>query len=241
MTNAAVTLHDEIERVLHVAGGGPLSARQIADAVTAAGRYSKADGSRVSTQQIHARISRRPGLFERTADGIRLRSPTATLETGASRDVLVTGDLGRDWFWEGNIQAALARHLASDGWAVEQTADTASRERGIDLVASKDGRRMAVEVKGYPATVYARGPKAGTPKPTAPTNQARHWYGQALLAAILTDAYDERALAFPDFPRYRDLHRRSAWALRSLRIAVYLVSEDGSVEQLGGDDMRPEV
>jgi hypothetical protein len=234
-------LHDEIERVLRDAGGGPLSARQLADAVGAAGRYGKADGSRVSPQQIHARVSKRPDLFERTPDGIRLRGPAAPVEATTSRDPVATGGLGHDWFWEGNVQAALARHLIADGWSVEQTADTASRERGIDLVASRPGRRMAVEVKGYPATVYARGPKAGTPKPTAPTNQARHWYGQALLAAVLTDDYDERALAFPDFPRYRELLRRSEWALRSLRIAVYLVREDGSVEPLVLDDKRDDV
>lgn len=241
MTSAAGTLHEEIERVLRVAGGGPLSARQLAEGVAAAGRYGKADGSRVSAQQIHARVSKRPDLFERTPHGIRLRSPAATVETTAPRDPAGTYDWGHEWFWEGNVQAALARHLAADGWAIEQTADTASRERGIDLVASKPGRRMAVEVKGYPATVYARGPRAGTPKPTAPTNQARHWYGQALLAAILTENYDERVLAFPDFPRYRELLTRSDWALRSLRIAVYLVSEYGSVEQVGHGNVQGRV
>jgi hypothetical protein len=229
----AVTLHEEIERVLGLRGGGPAGAQQIADAVNASGRYSKHDGSRISAQQIHARVSKHPETFERTPDGIRLRNGASTRPASSPQagGAASTGVLGTEpWYWEGNVQAALASHLLAGGWKVEQTANTATRERGIDLVATKGARRMAVEVKGYPATVYARGPKAGQPKPTAPTNQARHWFGQALLAAIVTEGFPNRALAFPDFPRYRELIRRSSWALRALEIDVYLVAEDGSVD-----------
>ena len=83
-----------------------------------------------------------------------------------------------DWFWEGNVQAAVADYLVGDGWTIEQAADTASRARGIDLLASKDGRSLAVEVKGYPSTTYVRGEQQGMPKRTNPTNQAPKWFAQ---------------------------------------------------------------
>jgi hypothetical protein len=51
----------------------------------------------------------------------------------------------------------VARFLISAGWTIESAADTASRQRGIDLVATKRGHRLAVEAKGYPGTVYGSG------------------------------------------------------------------------------------
>jgi Holliday junction resolvase-like predicted endonuclease len=140
-----------------------------------------------------------------------------------------------DWFWEGNVQAAVATHLAGEGWIIEASADTASRARGIDLLATKDGRTLAVEVKGYPSTTYARGAQQGMPKKTNPTNQAPKWFSQALVKAITStdgEGGPEVAVAFPDHPRFRGLLARSEWALRRLTIGVYLVHEDGAVERL---------
>jgi len=228
------TLHIEIERVLRLAGGGPMSAQAIAGAVASAGRYRKRDGSSVEAEQIHARVSKHPDRFERTREGIRLREGDATLDEPL---VEHAGDAAAPWYWEGYVQAGVARFLVAAGWTIESAADTASRQRGIDLVATKGGRRLAVEVKGYPGTVYARGERAGQPKPTAPTTQARHWFAQALLTAVLVGGSEDgakAALAFPDMPRFRDLIARSEWALRRLGVRVFLVSEGGDVEELFG-------
>jgi hypothetical protein len=140
-----------------------------------------------------------------------------------------------DWFWEGNVQDALAAYLRAEGWSVDQLADTASRARGIDILARKDGRTLAVEVKGYPSTTYARGEQQGMPKRTNPTNQAPKWFSQALVKAIRTtdgEGNPEVAIAFPDYPRFRSLIADSDWALRRLGIGVYLVSEGEAVERL---------
>lgn len=140
-----------------------------------------------------------------------------------------------DWFWEGNVQEALAAHLRSDGWSVDQLADTASRARGIDVLARKDGRTLAIEVKGYPSTTYARGEQQGMPKRTNPTNQAPKWFSQALVKAITTTnegGDPEVAIAFPDYPRFRSLIAKSEWALRRLGIGVYLIREEGVVERI---------
>jgi hypothetical protein len=139
-----------------------------------------------------------------------------------------------DWFWEGNVQTAVANYLAGEGWTIEQAADTASRARGIDLLATKDGRKLAVEVKGYPSATYARGAQQGMPKRTNPTNQAPKWFSQALFKAITStngEGGPEVAIAFPDHPRFRGLLAKSEWALRRLKIGVYLVREDGVVEK----------
>ncbi len=140
-----------------------------------------------------------------------------------------------DWFWEGSIQGALVEHLLTEGWTIDAAADTASRQRGIDVLASKDDRRLAVEVKGFPSTRYARGKKAGLPKPTAPALQARHWFAGALLTAIVTRSKFEKvelALAFPDVARFRNLIEQARWALEQTGIGIYLIQEGGGVEIL---------
>jgi hypothetical protein len=139
------------------------------------------------------------------------------------------------WYWEGNVQAQVARFLIAEGWAIESAADTASRQRGIDLVATKGDRRLAVEVKGYPETVYARGEKAGLPKPTPPGLQARHWLAHAILTAVTTRNADnqiEIARAFPDLPRYRDLLGEIEYAIDRLELRVFLSDESGRVTEL---------
>jgi len=42
-------------------------------------------------------------------------------------------------------------------------ADTESKAPGIDLLAVKGARWLAVEVKGYPSTTYDHGPKPRLP------------------------------------------------------------------------------
>lgn len=138
----------------------------------------------------------------------------------------------RSWFWEGHVQDALATHLRADGWEVRELADTETKAPGIDLLATKDERWLAVEVKGFPSTTYAHGPKRGQPKPTQPTNQARQWFSHALLGMMLLrdrrpDA--EIAICFPDFPTYRTLVARTKVSFGLLGFGVYLVAESGSV------------
>ena len=148
-----------------------------------------------------------------------------------------------DWFWEGEVQTAVARHLAAAGWTVERQADTSARERGVDILAVRGRRKLAVEVKGFPSTTYARGPKAGQPKPTAPTLQARHWFAEALLTSLLTksaNAKHEIALALPDVPRFREFVKATASALEQLYIGVYLVGENATVTRVI-DHHRPPI
>lgn len=140
------------------------------------------------------------------------------------------------WFWEGNVQAAVVRHLAAEGWHIRRVADTASRERGVDVEADRDGMRLLVEVKGYPAATYARGKRAGQPQPTPAPLQARAYFSNALLSGVLMSGDHEGArvaLAFPAMETYRALAERSQAALGRAGIELWLVEEDGSVLAVG--------
>lgn len=147
------------------------------------------------------------------------QSSAAPLTPGAS-----------DAWDEATTQAMLVRHLAGDGWLIEQVANTATRQHGVDVLATKDGVGWAIEVKGWPGTRYADPRRQTETKPTNPTVQARHWFATALLSALFNrDALPDRtcAMAFPDPPTYRSLAERTQSSLRTLGVVVLFVTEDG--------------
>jgi len=149
-------------------------------------------------------------------------------------------DASRWWAWEGNVQHQIAQHLRVEGWAVLREADTARGERGVDLLAEKDSTQLAIEVKGYPETTYARGPRRGEPKPTSPSLQASHWLANALMTAMKLvgdEQYDRVAIGLPDMPRYRSLLRQLSVALVRLNVDVLLVTEGGDVEFVRAADV----
>jgi hypothetical protein len=130
----------------------------------------------------------------------------------------------REWFWEGNVQAALCAWLASEGWALVQVMNTETRQQGTDIEATRGGVRLHVEVKGYPSE--------GASAP--PSLRATHYYAGALLKAVrLREEHpdDDVAMAFPDKPRYRTLLAETARSVRTLRITVFFIAESGSVTQ----------
>lgn len=136
----------------------------------------------------------------------------------------------RLWPHEAAVQGALVTWLAREGWRITRVADTETMERGTDVIADRDGIRLQVEVKGYPGTTYARGAKAGQPKPTPPTLQASHWLANALLKAMRMRGADEVAqvvIALPDHPRYRSILTEIDRILAAARIEAWLLDEGG--------------
>jgi hypothetical protein len=81
-------------------------------------------------------------------------------------------DVTADWYWEGKVVEAIARHLERDGWTIVTKANTHSKERGVDIHADKSGRTLLIEAKGYPSKNYRDPRRAAESKPTNPTNQA---------------------------------------------------------------------
>jgi hypothetical protein len=80
-------------------------------------------------------------------------------------------DVTAAWYWEGNVVEAI---LERTRWAIVSKADTHSKERGVDIYASRDDRTLLVEAKGYPSKNYRDPRRAGEVKATSPTNQAQH-------------------------------------------------------------------
>ncbi|HZR02744.1 MAG TPA: hypothetical protein VFA81_06215 [Burkholderiales bacterium] len=166
-------------------------------------------------------------------DNLWLGGPRSVIYDELGRDMM---DVTADWFWEGNVVEAIVRFLVQAGWTIEAKADTHSRERGVDIQASRDGRTLLVEAKGYPAKTYRDPRRAGEVKPTNPTNQAQQWYSHALLKVMrLQTKYPHAlvALGFPDFPRYRALFKDTHGGLAKLGVAMLTVRADGHVDTWG--------
>ncbi len=135
-------------------------------------------------------------------------------------------DVSRPWYWEGNVQRVIVGWLHGRGWRIESSADTASKQHGIDIIAMREGRRLLVSVKGYPQ---------GTMK-TNPSTQARHWFSHAVtdLIRYRTEHPEaELAIGVPDRGvTYRKLHERLEWAFERLPASVFWVTEIGLVEDV---------
>lgn len=147
-------------------------------------------------------------------------------------------DVTTDWFWEGNVVSALSIGSSSKGWKIERRADTHSKERGVDLEATRGSETLLIEAKGYPSKSYRDPRRSGELKPTNPTNQAQHWYSHALLKALRLQtlhSHAKIAIAFPDFPRYQALFRETKLGLEKLGIGVLFVSETGRICEWGID------
>ena len=160
----------------------------------------------------------------------RVPERSSTSDLPADTDVR---DVRTEWHWEGNVQAAVVAALVRAGWTIRRVADTALRERGVDIEAVLDGRSALIEVKGFPSKVYATGDRAGEPKPTSPSLQAKHWLADAVFATLRlrsAQAAAVVAIAVPEHPRYRSLVADVASALDRLAIAVLVVRQDGAVE-----------
>jgi len=126
------------------------------------------------------------------------------------------------WFWEGNVQAKVVAHLIAQNYQITSQADTASYQKGIDIVAERDGIILWVSVKGYPK---------GTDK-TNPSLQASHWFKQVIFDMIEYRERDKKvllAVALPDYPRYHSLAKKILWFKPVANFSYFWVKENGEV------------
>jgi hypothetical protein len=128
---------------------------------------------------VRGQAQRRAGTFPVT---VRQTEPTGAHDRPPGR----TGAVEEDDHTEASVQSRLAAQLIAGGWQIRRMADTLNREHGIDLIAVKQGRILAVGVKGFPSRFYANPRRGGQIKPTNPSVQARHWYATAVLKSLLT-------------------------------------------------------
>lgn len=135
------------------------------------------------------------------------------------------------WPWEGHVQSLFAAYLHANGWLVTAMVDTATKAHGVDVLASKEGRRVGAEVKGFPSVGYADPRRASETKTTQPSTQAGHWFSQALMKAVmLLDSHPghESLMVLPDYPRYRDLAQRTRNGRAAAGVHVVFVGADGT-------------
>lgn len=140
---------------------------------------------------------------------------------------------GEEWHTEANVQASVVTALAARGYRVLSVANTATKEHGIDVVATRDGATVGVEVKGYPSRNYADPARASERKKTQPSTQAGHWFAAAVLAAMRLRGKEpgwNSVVALPDFNRYRDLFTETQGSLSAAGIVVWWVDEEGTVD-----------
>jgi|GEM_PF-1949635 len=177
-----------------------------------------------------------------TKEPVRPEATMPAVDSVTARAPL--SDDGHEWFWEGNIQAALVRHLANDSWRIRRVADTHSREHGVDIEADRNGVSLLVEVKGYPSATYLKGPNEGQKKSFGVGAQARTYFGNAVLTGLLMRSDNAKArvvLAFPALETFQTLARRSTNPLGLARIEIWLVEDDGQVIHLvPGEKVPPE-
>ncbi|RYB88516.1 hypothetical protein EUA06_20470 [Nocardioides glacieisoli] len=162
------------------------------------------------------------------------RAVTQPAVAAPARDLERPAELAGEWHTEANVQAFLVTALAADGWRILSVANTATKEHGIDVIASRDDQTVGIEVKGFPSRGYADPARANEVKRTNPSTQAGHWYSQAVLAAMRLRGKEptwRSVIAFPDFPRYRDLHAETAGSLAAAQIEVWWVDQAGAVHR----------
>lgn len=162
-----------------------------------------------------ARVER--GVFRRATDGeIEQWRDGQSVQTTSG---VTAGDSGEpggaeagpeergfEWHTEEHTQSLLVEWLKNDGWKIVRTANTRTREPGVDVIAERGDERLGIEVKGFPSRFYVTGAKRGLVKPTTPLEQAKKWYSHALVPAMRLRTRESRTrsvMCFPDFPVYR--------------------------------------
>lgn len=188
--------------------------------------------SRQRANQV-GRILLDAGLIQRRAGHCELCGGAKTVNLSADAPFPATAgaqDLytsSRPWHWEGNVQQALVGFLDDQGWSILSTANTATKESGVDVVAvDSHNNEWWISVKGYPE---ARGGKT-----TNPSTQARHWFSHALFDVALYRTASESVsigVAIPGpFVTYERLAERSKWMQYSAPYTLFVIAADGSVD-----------
>jgi len=144
------------------------------------------------------------------------------------------GDKARsEWPSHAKIVELVISHLSKDRWSVATISESEKVMLGTDLIAKRDGEELIVAIKGYPATLSARGLSRPSSKPTLSWEQAHHWYGQVLMNALLRQSLypDARmCIALPDYDVLTNILPWIKAGLDRLGVGVLYVREQEVVE-----------
>lgn len=195
--------------------------------------------SNASAKSRGAFASRRP-LLTRIDHGVYVRyvgedgPPRQRPRTDVPATRTPPTAVDQAWHGEAHVQARVVAHLVNGGWQILSVANTATRERGIDIIASKDGATLGVEVKGYPGRQYSAESRRGEAKSAHPSGQAAAYYAQAILSALRQRHQKPNmrsVIALPATDRYETLLAETRDGLATAGVAVWLVDEQGTVTE----------
>jgi Holliday junction resolvase-like predicted endonuclease len=137
-----------------------------------------------------------------------------------------------DWYYEGNISRAIVKFLKLQDYKIIKDNSEKISERGEDIIASKYGVNLIVEVKGYPTEFLTNGVNKGQKKRTNPKQQAKHWLSEAIFTLMRSYSKHkgdkmEIALGLPKHPRYDELIAmvKPFFADSRIPLKVFLVDE----------------
>ncbi len=137
-----------------------------------------------------------------------------------------------EWFEETNIARKIKEWLEKKGWNIKKFNER-KEQRGPDIEAEKDEKKIIIEVKGYPSERYVRGKRKGQKKPTPPRLQAKHWFADALLTAIKRKCEKPDsiiAIGLPKKDYYEELTKEVKGLLcKCLDLTFILVDENGEI------------
>ena len=135
---------------------------------------------------------------------------------------------------ENDVVHAVANHLQSAGFRIENKLTT--QQRGVDIEATHEstGQRLLVEAKGGTSS------KPGTNRyglefssGQAESHVSRAFFTAARLRQKHANENAVIGLAFPDDGKHRALISKILDSLSLLDIVVFFVAEDGQIELLG--------
>jgi Holliday junction resolvase-like predicted endonuclease len=141
-----------------------------------------------------------------------------------------------DWYYEGNISESVVSFLRLNGYEIVKDNSGKINERGEDIIATKNGIHLLVEVKGYPTEFHTKGTNKGQKKKTKPKLQAKHWFSEAIFTTIANytkhkDKKIELGLGLPKHERYLELAKKIKpfFVDKKLDLKVFFVDESGKV------------
>jgi Holliday junction resolvase-like predicted endonuclease len=141
-----------------------------------------------------------------------------------------------DWYYEGNVSKKIVSFLKNDNYKIEKDNSDKIKSRGIDIIGSKNGVTILIEVKGYPTEFHTKGKDKGKKKKTSPKLQAKHWLSEAILSTIFnyskySSKKNELAIGLPKTERYIDLLEKVKpfFIDKKLDFKVFFVDETGKV------------
>ncbi len=144
----------------------------------------------------------------------------------------------QQWYSEDRVKDAIALYLEQvEGWQSIRVAR--GKQPGVDISAEREGRKLALEVKGYPSKTHVAGAKQGQRNRANLGAQARNWFLEVLGTALIRKSEEPArsvGIGFPVHQTYMQLAKKITWARRKLELLLYFVDECGEVRIIDPSD-----